>query len=462
MGFALYLSKATALVIPVLGAAEIALAWPSFGRLAAVFCGLLLGELPELPLFAQRHVTGWGPIAATAERNVRAFPRAFFDSVLTVADHRIELVAVWALAIGAGTMLLVRAARRHRRGGASEGGRLPRGAAPPVTLAIVVGVSLLHLAALMVMAEGGVDGYTIYGYPTLVVLLAVLVASLCAAAARWGEGYAALVGAAAVAATFVLYRPSAVTWQLGTVAALWHNRAGAACSWHLAEGFLREYDYGLAPPGRTREQHAIERCRSLSERDLVLDCIGGIARERHVRHRGGLQGEPPAGLDATERRAYAYYWGIHRAGDTTPCGEFDDPDLRAECVTGTEMECLQFADINTRFFAGRFLGKPRCAGRGTTDGRILGGAALRPALPAARDRPLPGAHDRRSFGLQTGARCLLLTGAASRARRAVARAGGFRTGIAPAAASDSRRCSHFLRTRPASTQAGAAAPRCPA
>jgi len=24
------------------------------------------------------------------------------------------------------------------------------------------------------------------------------------------------------------------------------------------------------------------------------------------------------------------------------------------------MECLQFADINTRFFAGRFLGKPRC------------------------------------------------------------------------------------------------------
>jgi hypothetical protein len=162
----------------------------------------------------------------------------------------------------------------------------------------------------------------------------------------------------------VLYRPDRVSWGSAEVVGLWRNRAGAACFWRFAEGFEREHQYqlasGLAPPTRTREEYAILRCRSLSEQAQVLDCIGGIARELNWRQRGRVMGEPPDGLSAAERRAYAYYYGSHRRGDVTACGDFRSAALAADCAAAVQMECLIYGDTLTRFISGHGLGRPRC------------------------------------------------------------------------------------------------------
>jgi hypothetical protein len=212
------------------------------------------------------------------------------------------------------------------------------------------------------MAKSGLDAYVIYGYPTLVVLFSVMIAEVCAsAAARRGEGAAAVVGIVAIAVALVLYRPYALTWGADTVARLWTNRDGAVCSWRFAEGFEREQEFGLAPPGESREQNAIRRCRSLSEPDQVLDCIGGIAREVAWRqHDGRLHGDPPADLDAAELRAYAYQYGTHRKGNVEACNDFVTPELAATCRAAVELECLHYADLYTRIFAVHAIGPPRC------------------------------------------------------------------------------------------------------
>jgi hypothetical protein len=178
--------------------------------------------------------------------------------------------------------------------------------------------------------------------------------------ARWGGRGAALAVVAATASSVLLYRPDAVAWRPSAVAALWRNAEAAACSWRFAEGFEREHRYGLAPPGTTREQHAIERCRSLTEQDQVLDCIGGIARELNWREDGNVNGEPPAGLSVAERRAYGYHWGTHRMGNAAPCGEFTGPELAAECVAAVRLECLVFTDVVTRLDFARSIPQPRC------------------------------------------------------------------------------------------------------
>ncbi len=376
VGFMLYLNKGTALVVPVLGAAEVALAWRSplrraSARLAAAFGGFALGALPELLVVVQQRAVdgatlGWLTIASKGGRNVNAFPGAFVDTLLFLGEYRIELLAWWALAICAGVVLLVRH-ELHRRGyGRSaeplHGSASSRAvAAPAVTLGIVVGVTLLHLTALTVMAKSGLDEYVIYGYPTLVVLFSVLVAWLCTwTAKRWGEGPGAWLAMALIAMTLLVYRPDALTWGSARVSALWRNRTGAACSWRFAEGFEREHEYALTPPGQTREQYAIQRCRSLSEHAQILDCVGGIARELNWRQHGKVDGEPPAGLSPEERRAYAYHYGTHRKGQVTPCADFKSSELSAICAAAVQTECLHFADIYTNLVSGQGLGAPRC------------------------------------------------------------------------------------------------------
>ena len=354
-GFAFYLNKGTLLILPVLCAAELALAWPSRRRLAAAFGGFVLGELLDLLALSRRSI-GWPDIFATAQRRAGDFPFGFIDSVTTLADNRFELVVLWAMALGVGIALLVRSLMRLRRRGwhGSDAGL-------PVSLALVVAVAWLHLFVLSVMAQGGFDGYAVYGYPTLTVLVAVLIAVLYSrAASLWGESAAAWIGVAMMAALLVFHRPDAISSGLPTIAALWRNEAGAACSWHLAESFEREHQYRLAPPGRTREQHAIERCRSLSEPAQILDCICGIARTMHSRRTDKVQGEPPAELSDAERRAFAYCYGIHQAGNVRHCDHFTSPALAAECVAAVHLECLILADINTRFFTGSLLSRPQC------------------------------------------------------------------------------------------------------
>jgi hypothetical protein len=361
---AVYVNKGTFLVIPVLLAAEVILARRAPGHIAAAVGGFIVGATPELIVVAQRHGMGWLTIASKAEHNSQAFPRAFIDSLLTVGEHRPELLAAWALALVAGTAWFVQAAVRRRAGHSAfrvNRNASPAGVPPPVTLGIVAGVSWLHLAELSLMAKSGLDQYVIYGYPTIVVLFAVLVAMICAhAAGVWGETAANAIAVAALAITVALYRPDAITWGFGKVAALWGNHAGAACSWRFAEGFERAQQYGLAPPGQTREQYAIERCRSLSGDAQVLDCIGGIARELNWRQNGRVAGEPPAGLSAPERRAYAYLYGTHRKGDSSACRDFESPDLVADCSAAVQLECLVFADIYTRMASAHGLGRPRC------------------------------------------------------------------------------------------------------
>ncbi len=359
IGVALYLNKGTVLVIPVLAGAELYLGWPSLRRLGAAIAGFAIGVLPELHVLLLQHragriLMGWVTIASKEGRNSQAFPRAFVDTLLFLGEYRIELLAAWALAIGFGVVSLVRLGLRARRTRASAAGS-------PVTLALVVVVTGLHLAVLAVMAKPGLDAYVIYGYPTLSVLFALLVAAICASAERrWGESGARWVGAASILVAFVLYRPDAVSWGSASVEAWWRDDARAACFWRFAEGFERETDYGLTP-GQGREAHAIERCRSLSENGQILDCVGGISRELEWRHSDGPVGDaPPAELTAAEQLAYAYQFGTHRKGNAAACADFADPALAATCTSAVTLECLHYGDLYTKIFTGQGLRRPRC------------------------------------------------------------------------------------------------------
>jgi hypothetical protein len=298
-------------------------------------------------------------MAAKEGRNSQAFPRAFLDTLWFIGENRVALLVVWALAIGTGAAALIGLARRPRRAraGALDG----QSGGPPVTLALVLAVTGLHLAMLTVMAKPGLDAYVIYGYPTVSVLVAVLAALLCArAAARWGQRAGGWVGAATIALLIVIYRPDAMRWDAAKVGVWWHDGAAAACSWRFAEGFERETDYG-STPGQGREQHAIERCRSLSEDAQILDCIGGIARELEWRQPGGrVRGNPPPQLTPAERLAYAYEYGTHRKGDRSVCADFLDADLTETCTAAVILECLHYADLYTKLVAGQGVVRPAC------------------------------------------------------------------------------------------------------
>ncbi len=366
-GFALYVNKGTFAVIPVLVVAQLVLARRSPARLAAALGGLVIGLLPELRVIAQQYAGGWGvlgwqTILSKEHRNSQAFPKNVIDTLSFLGEYRVELLGVWVLASLTATAAWVRSVLRAVSPRPQPEGPLQRDGGVSVTLGLVIGVSWFHLAALSVMAKNGLDAYVIYGYPTLVVLFALLVARLCAYVAdRSGEAAATVAGVVAVAASLVLYRPFAVTWGPEAVQRLWNDRDGAVCSWRFAEGFEREQEFGLVSSGLSREQHAIRRCRSLSERDQVLDCIGGIARELEWRQPDGrVSGDAPAELDDAERRAYAYQYGTHRKGKIGACDDFNSPELAAACRSAVELECLHYADLYTRIFTGLPIGAPRC------------------------------------------------------------------------------------------------------
>ena len=368
VGFALFLNKGTVLVIPVLAAVEIALLWPARRFLAAAFGGFAFGFLPEAIVLLQRRGMGWVTMLTKGERNVHSFPRGFLDTLTFLGDYRIELLALWALAILVGVALLLRSWRETAgalplpRSHGLRHGPCAQDRPVPVTLALVVGVTWAHLAALTVMAKSGLDAYVIYAYPTLAVQFAVLVALIAVrTAARWGEGAGAWASGALIVTTLLVYRPDAISGGFAKVSALWADRTGAVCSWRFAEGFERERDHALAPTGKTREEHAIERCRTLSEQTQILDCIGGIARELGWRRRGKVDGEPPPGLSPEERRAYAYYYGTHRKGDIAACRGFASPEMETTCKGAVQLECLHFGDLYTRIASGRGIGAPRCA-----------------------------------------------------------------------------------------------------
>lgn len=355
VGFALYVNKGAALVIPVLGAAEIIMAWRSLRRLAAAAGGFILGVLPELLVIVQRRGAGWAVMLSKEERNSQVFPQAFVNTLLFFGEYRPELLLAWGVAIVGGIVLLVRGWRSASRGDVANAN------SPPLILGLLVGVTCLHLSLLTVMAKNGLDAYVIYAYPTLVLLYSVLVAWVCAySVRRGGESAGTWVAAVAVVMTLVLYRPDAIVWGFGRVSSLWENQAGAACSWRFAEGFEREQQYGLAPAGQTREQHAIERCRQLTEKDQVLDCIGGIARELAWRHHGQVE-DPSSELSEAERQAYAYLYGTHRKGKTAACSDFKSASLQNLCLAAGQTECLVFADLYTRVVSGQHLSRPRCA-----------------------------------------------------------------------------------------------------
>ncbi|HSP99172.1 MAG TPA: hypothetical protein VL049_18275 [Candidatus Dormibacteraeota bacterium] len=351
VGVALFLNRATLPIIPALAVAEIVLARRAPRKLIAAGVGFLIGSSRDILLLAESYSAGWRRLLGKA--HVHDIPGAFLDSVWTGSEYRLGLIAAWALAVAVGVALVIRSAATFRAWWTDDTTR------PPWTLAVVVGAALMHIAALLVMATGGFDYYTIYSYQPVAVLLAVAVAWGCAQATA-GRSPAAGVGicAAAVAVVLVLYRPLAMAPSLETVRSLWHNRTGAACSWRLAEGFRREYEAGLAP-GETREQHVIDRCRSLSERDQVLDCVGGLARDLQHDFGGHIDGGPPAALTAEEARAFAYYYGVRRNGDAQPCADFSDGELRAHCAAAVQLDCIARGGWGSHFSATP-SSPPRC------------------------------------------------------------------------------------------------------
>ncbi len=364
VGLGVYLNKGVLLVVPALALAELVrLRWQP-RPLAAAAAGFLLGVLPELRVLLLQWRSGWGLISWMTfvnkpRRNAQAFPEAFLATLGFLGEYRPALLALWAAALVTGGALFLAAARRARRG-AGAAPAMP--AAAPVAIGLVLAVALSHLAALSITAKNGLDAYVIYGYPPLSILVALLVAAGCArvTAAR-GARAGAWAGAAAVVLALVLYRPHAVHWDGAAVTTL-RQDTQAACAWRFAEGFRREHEYGLVPADIPYEQHVIARCRSLGEPDLVLDCIGGIARELLWRQADvSVADGLPAGLSADERRAYAWQSGTHRKGRAAPCAEFGDAELTGLCAGAVALECLQYADLYTRITAGEYLGRPRCA-----------------------------------------------------------------------------------------------------
>ena len=334
VGAALYVNKGTILVIPVLAVGELAIGWHQPRRLAAAASGLVLGVAPEIDVVIHRHARGWQSIAEKASRGSEGFPASMIDGIVWGADRRTELLVLWAIALVVGLAL----AWRTRS----------------VALRCVVGLALLHLAALGVMSQGGPDQYTLYGHPTIVVLVALVVGLVAARAPRRSE----LAGLGALAFVAVAHRPSSLRWDGDVVADLWRDRAGAACSWRFAEGFGREH--GLAPGDRTREEHELARCRTLSEREQVASCIGGMSRELHWRRGQHVAPVPPASFDPVEAREYAYWYGTHRDGDTRDCADFEEPSLRETCIDAVRLDCLVFADLYMRIVTGERSGRPNC------------------------------------------------------------------------------------------------------
>lgn len=361
IGFGLYVNKGTVLVVPVLAAAELLISRRHIRRFAAAVVGFAIGVLPEFMVTWQRKGAGWAAIADKAERNSQMFPQSFLGSLAALGDHRPGLLIAWGASLAVGIALLAREYARGRPTAATAR-PLEAGAHGPIVLGTVVGVTCLHLLMLMAMARSGTDPYAIYAFPTLIVLHGVLMATIVDyARRRRGSAGLALATVALLGVTLMLYSPLELRFSTSKVVALWKNGRGAACAWRFAEGFAREYDYGLARVGETREQHTIARCRSLSEPDLVLDCIGGIARELNWRQGRRVAGEPPPGLTVEERRAYAYHYGTHRKGDVTACADFTSAELRAECAGATQLECLVFADHFTRGAEHVGLERPHCA-----------------------------------------------------------------------------------------------------
>src|SRR5262249_30306698 len=129
-GFAFYLNKGTLLVIPAFAAAEIALAWQTPRHLAYALGSFVLGVLPEVVVGAQRHGLGWITIVGRIARNAQGFPHAFFESVMTLADNRIELLAVWAAALCVGVALFVRSWSAFRRAAATGSAGFAQGSPP--------------------------------------------------------------------------------------------------------------------------------------------------------------------------------------------------------------------------------------------------------------------------------------------------------------------------------------------
>jgi hypothetical protein len=340
VGLGVYVNKGVAVVLPVLVAVEVVGSRARPRRLLAAVGGLALGLLPELWANVGRAGQGWAMIAGKAESGSRHFPEGLASSLASSVDHP-ELLLVWGLALAAG---IAWAARR-------------RGTA----LASVVGVSLTHLCAMAFMAQGGPDAYVLYGHAPIVILTSLLVAEaarhrLPGAGAR---GTLAL-GALSLAGLIFAHRPAALRFDGEALRAMAHDRDGAACGWRFAEGFGRAHDHGLVPPGRTREEHVLAGCRSLSDDALRISCVGGIARELQWRRRGRVPGAPPPTLDARERAEYAFWYGTNRTGDASGCRDFDEPALRAICENAVRLDCLVFGDLYTRVLSGHRSGRPAC------------------------------------------------------------------------------------------------------
>lgn len=342
VGFALYVNKGTLLALAVLGVAEVALGWRSRARLAAALGGFVAGLLPEIVVIVGRAGRGWETIFEKGERGARNFPQGMLTSLWTVSHHRVELLVLWGCALALGIAL----AWRSRS----------------LAVRLAVGFALLHLAVLSVTARPFMDIYVLYGYPTIALLLGLLaVAATERVVARAGGRAAAWAAAGALGVVVLVHRPHSTSWGTAAVATLWNDRTGAVCSWRFAEGFGREYDHDLVPHDRSREEHVIARCRTLTDPTQITECMGGIGRELSWRFGRHVDGAPPASLNDVERHAYAYHYGTHRNGDTTDCADFREPELQATCAAATRLECLVYGDAYTRFMAGRPIGRPACS-----------------------------------------------------------------------------------------------------
>ncbi len=361
IGALFWLNRGMIFILPVLAAMQLVVSRRRLAAAIAMLVGFAVGVTPDWIAMAAGHDSGWHDLIWKFQQRLQMMPRPFVESMVLFGDGRIELLGSWALALAAATALCVRY-WRSSAGADGTGGATCEGtgcAGRPVILTLLVGVTWYSLAVLLVVAVGGVDPYALHLLAPITVLVASVVGWLCAwVTARWGERSGVVAAFATMAAMLCAYRPDALSWEVQPVQALWHDETGAVCSYRFGEGFMRRRDeYWQGRWTAEGVQDAIAGCRSLSEREQVLDCIGGTTylwlRVRELETVGML----PAGLDDDEARAFAYYFGIR---NNTECDGFGDRTLQDACKAAARLACLVQADRAMRIASGRYLGRPHC------------------------------------------------------------------------------------------------------
>ncbi len=205
------------------------------------------------------------------------------------------------------------------------------------------GYVALHFG-LVLVSNNTIGTYFLYGFPLWTVILAVLTGRLAERVAVRFPSRPAVVHGGMVLGVAILAAPK-LHFDLGRLAALSRDEAGASCAWRFGRAFGLVAD----DPSDTTAQ-----CRALGGQ-RSLECISGIPY-------GERRSSPELALGRDEALAFAF--GMGRAFGSNrgrpACTTLDDTEARAVCERGQRWECFAYADMGDHLLGQTALGRPSC------------------------------------------------------------------------------------------------------